>query len=432
MRITLFVSSAICAVLLIYAPIETFMLQEYHTYQKDYRELLVGFATSDAERAEAERYPIQIRQLVLPDVDRIDRCISCHVAMEDPRTEGAENPLKPHPGNYLSDHDIQKIGCTVCHDGQGRALKRTEAHAFSAETHWDRPMLQAPFIQANCVRCHEIDELPGLEYVKRGYDLFNSRGCMGCHKLEGKGGQLAPELTNIADASTHLKYPKALGSETVSKVFHGNQNLAYIYESIKSPRAQPDITAMMDFEFTDEEALALTVFLKGLSKRDLPASYVSRRHARLHQSENLQGKEIFAKYCTACHGPGGQGGVKNLNYGKDTIPPLDTLAEKMFLEYKEDAEYVAELLEAGVDIDEMSPPLDVDARARVLAQFNAIKNVIKKGSIAGKADPDGPAPLLNMPNWNSGGLKDADVHKLLAYLLIQFPWEEDEEEELEQ
>lgn len=431
MHKTLLISGIACTVLLLYAPIDTFLLQEYHVHQKAYRDMQVELAETDDERDEARRFPIRIRQIVLPELQRVDRCISCHIAMEDPMTVAAENPIKSHPGDYLTNHDVQKIGCTVCHDGQGRALNVRDAHALSIPD-WEKPILHPPFIQANCMRCHEVGELEGLDLAKRGYDIFTTSGCLGCHRLEGKGGQQAPDLTHIADANTHLKRPTDHISEGVLELFHGNVNLAYIFESIREPRAQPMDSVMLDFDFPAEDIVALTIFLKGLSKRELPASYVVTRLARQHREENLDGRRLFAKYCVACHGEGGTGGVVNPNYAKDQIPALNTLAEKMFIEYEEDAEYLAELLVDGVDIENMSPPLDIEGRARVLAQYRAVKDVIKKGSVAAKAEPEGPAAALNMPSWKSGGLGDADIHSILAYLVVQFPWEEEYDEESEE
>lgn len=430
MKKTLLIFSLICLGLLIYAPIDVFMLQEYHHHQKKYRDLLRELATTDAEQAEAAHYPIKIRQVVLPELRRIDRCVSCHVGLEDPRMEDQVNPLKTHPGNYLIDHDIRRIGCTVCHDGQGRALTHDDAMAVSEDVSWEKPLLRSPFIQSNCMRCHEVESIPGLETAKRGKELFLSNGCLGCHMVRGQGGQLGPDLTNIADASPHAKRPIGSGGEIEAHQMHGNINLAYIFESIKTPRAQPDTSPMLDFEFSDEEALALTVYLKGLSKREIPASYLARRRES-HSTEILQGRALFAKYCSSCHNRGGKGGVENLNYAKKTVPALNTLAEKMFLEYEEDAEYLADLLRDGVDIENMSPPLDVEGRARVLAQYRAIKDVIKNGSTAGKADPEGPPPLLHMPSW-SRGLKDDNIDSIFAYLLTIYPWEDDEDEEWEE
>lgn len=427
MKYTLLISSLVCIGLLVYAPIDTFLLQEYHHHQRAYKALLIENASDGLERAEVAAYPIHIRQLVLPDLERIDRCVSCHVGIEDPNMADQPQPLRAHPGDYLQDHDIGKIGCTVCHDGQGRAMRSEDAHAFTISG-WEKPLLMPPFLQSNCMRCHDVDDLPGLETAKQGKDLFLLNGCLGCHKLRGKGGNLGPELEHIADASPRIKHAVHIESSEVLERFHGNENLAYIFESIKEPQAQPAVTAMAmaDLGLDEKSVLALTVYLKGLSKREIPASYLARRNES-RRTEVLQGRILFAKYCSACHNDEGEGGIENPNYAKGTVPALNTLAEKMFIEYEEDAEYLAELLREGVDIENMSPPLDIDGRARVLAQYRAIRDVIKNGSTAGKADPEGPSPLLHMPSW-SKGLTDDNIDSIFAYLLTIYPWDGEEEE----
>ena len=334
-------------------------------------------------------------------------------------------PLRNHPGDYLIDHDIAKLGCTVCHDGQGRAMVAELAHATSIAG-WEKPILRPPFIQANCLRCHEVEDLPGLETVKKGKDLFTLNGCLGCHQVESRGGTIGPDLTHIADASPRLKRPVTIEEAEQRDLFHGNVNLAYIFESIKEPQAQPSVTAMAmaEFGFSDDDAIALTIYLKGLSKREIPASYLARRIER-RRTEVLQGRLLFAKYCSACHNKEGQGGIENPNYAGKTVPALNTLAEKMFLEYEEDAEYLAELLRDGVNIEEMSPPLDVDGRGRVLAQYRALRDIIKNGSTAAREDPEGPAPLLHMPSW-AEGLTNKNIDSIFAYLLTVYPWQEEE------
>lgn len=418
----LFISSLACLVLLGYMTGRDLWAPEYARYQRSYRQKLLEFARRSGEPA-APHYPIEIRQFVLPNLERLDRCASCHVGVEDPRMQNEVHPLKTHPGNYLETHNIQEIGCTVCHDGQGRALDKHAAHAIGLPD-WEKPMLTSPFIEANCLRCHDVQALAGLETVKKGRDLFFAKGCLGCHKLSGKGGRLGPDLTNIADASPRQKHAVAVDVHDLLARFQSNPNVAYIYESIARPGIQPEVTAMPDFHFTGEELIALTVFLKGLSERSVPASYLEQRAAG-RQPELLGGRELYVKYCIACHGSDGRGGVKNINYAKKTVPALNTLAERMFIEDAADARQIADLLKDGGDLEDRSPPLDIENRARVLAQYRAIKDVIKKGNPAAKADPQGPAPLIHMPQW-IGQLSDADINAIIAYLLSLQPWEADE------
>ncbi len=421
-KIILISSLILIAVLLAEAYREN-INNEWQPFQKLYKKELKKKAIDKKEQKLADNYEIKMRQIVVPELNRVDRCVICHVGIEDPRMVNVPQPIKVHPGDILGDHELEKVGCTVCHDGQGRAVTKKEAHGVSV-AFWEKPLMYPPFLESNCVRCHNVESLPELTLVKKGKDLFLRNGCLGCHELRGKGGNLAPELTNISDANIHLKHPV---SEELLDRFHHNANIAYIYESVKQPGAQPEITAMPDFNFSEEEILALTVFLKGLSKKEVPISYLAEIQEG-KQPETVHGEPLYRKYCVACHGTDAKGGVKNINYIKRTVPELNILAERMFLDEPENANKVSELLKNGVDITKMSPKLDVPKRGRVLAQYRAIRNVIKRGSPAGKADPEGPEPLLHMPSW-AKGLSDKDIDSIIAYLLTLYPWEQEETSE---
>ena len=103
MKKTLLISSVGVVILVIYAALAQNEWTEYVTHQKAYRDFLVNI-DPDAE------YPIEMRHLVLPAMNRIDRCVTCHVGMEDPRAKDLPHPLKTHPGDYLAKHNIQTVG----------------------------------------------------------------------------------------------------------------------------------------------------------------------------------------------------------------------------------------------------------------------------------------------------------------------------------
>lgn len=418
MKKELLITSALSLLFLGYIFYTEIISPDYLQYQKAYSNALQRKAVEEG-RIEQKPLKFGVRQFYLTDLNRVDRCVSCHISIEDPYMKDAKQPLTTHPGNFLDMHDINKVGCTICHDGQGRALTAKDAHAIGLEN-WDKPVLPGKFVYSNCLRCHEAEDVPQAPILKKGRDIFFSNGCLGCHKYKGRGGKLGPDLTNIADASTHLKHPVTeVGKSFVTK-YGWNENIGYIYESIVSPHAQPTDTAMMDFNFDQQDALALTLFLKGLSKKAVPASYLEKiREGK--QPENLDGKALFNKYCISCHGKDGKGGVKNINYAKHTVPALNTMAEKLFIEYPEDAKYLEDLLNKGVDIEHMQPPLDLDSARRVIAQFNAVKQVIKNGSPAAKENPKGPAPKLHMPSW-ADGLTDRNIDSIIAYLLSLYQW----------
>jgi cytochrome c553 len=126
--------------------------------------------------------------------------------------------------------------------------------------------------------------------------------------------------------------------------------------------------------------------------------------------------------CFTCHGENGKGGVPNWNYVKDTIPPLSTLAERMLIPDKEGADAIVGAMERAVDLKSLSgdPPF---ARFNAfLAQYQSVKDVIRKGNPPGKKDPKGPQPPLEMLSFGAR-LSERDIDDLIAYLLTLQPWE---------
>jgi mono/diheme cytochrome c family protein len=122
------------------------------------------------------------------------------------------------------------------------------------------------------------------------------------------------------------------------------------------------------------------------------------------------------KGCMTCHGTGGSGGVPNYNYISETVPRLDTLASKMFLFHSEDVATIVEALESGILLESLENDPPVPRFGAVLAQYQSIRDVVRKGRSPRKLDPDGPPQPLEMPAWEYQ-LSDADIDAILAYLL---------------
>jgi len=390
---------------------------KWRKHQHAYLELVTQKHTVQAEKGTAPfSFDIGLKQIWLPRMNRVDRCISCHVAIEDPYFNQGAAPLKAHPEDYLENHDPLKFGCTICHDGQGRAVSFREAAADDPDVFWYKPLLRKPFIEANCFRCH-TDALDQTPTYNRGRQMFETSGCMGCHQRDGKGGFMGPELVGIGDASTHVKFPKtSMGTQLKAQLNH-NRNLAYIYEAVRFPGAQPEKTVMFDFKLSDKEAMELTVYLKSLASqavgtRLLPSSPVSQL------TITAKGNGVFTRYCTACHGKNGRGGVENPNYINNFIPRLNTLSERMFLYQKENQEAVITILEEYGDLLEAGPQPDIPGYFKVVAKYMPVKNIIENGRVVEKKDLDGPSPL-NMPAWR-GTLDAEEVSAVIAYLISTY------------
>ena len=139
------------------------------------------------------------------------------------------------------------------------------------------------------------------------------------------------------------------------------------------------------------------------------------------------GQYLYKKNaCITCHGENAQGGVKNFNYSKATIPGHANLAENFNLEEPEDAEAFIELLKKRTDLEQAESETDIPQFRLVLTKYNAAKELIRKGKHGGKLDKNALAPPLNMPSWQEI-LSDRDIDSIIAYLLSIYPWEDEQE-----
>lgn len=124
--------------------------------------------------------------------------------------------------------------------------------------------------------------------------------------------------------------------------------------------------------------------------------------------------------CFTCHGPQGEGGVSNPNYVKQTVPALNLIGEHMFLFFPEDRQAIVKALDQGIPLQKLVNDPPVPRFEAVLAQYDAIRKVIEGGNPAGKLDPHGPTPPLQMRPWGQR-FADKDIDALIAYLLTLEP-----------
>ena len=130
----------------------------------------------------------------------VDRCQSCHIAMDPlvvPVTmtltkadlgmgKSHDAPFTTHPDPELFKwHSLEKFGCSPCHGGNGRALDSV-VKAHGRYEHWLWPMNYPENYDAGCQNCHASDMVTEhAEVLNRGRSLYRTRGCIGCHKYAG-------------------------------------------------------------------------------------------------------------------------------------------------------------------------------------------------------------------------------------------------------
>ncbi len=302
---TVAVSSLLLTILLLVAWLSTGPMQEWKRMQREYLILTVDLADSLAGKADYT-FRKGIYQFESSDLRRTDRCMTCHLGIENPNMAVASQPFTTHSGDLFTHHPPDKYGCTICHGGQGRALNSREAHGIDQDTHWERPLLSQPYIQSSCGKCHlsifsEEQQFEGVPVFREGQRIFNREGCLGCHKARGVGGIIGPDLTEQGEKTRHeYSFQNIETEQTVSN---------WLKEHFRDPEMVSPGSQMLKIDLREEELDALTTFVLGLAKPDIAFEYFSLETLNEFKGNrnSLEGERAFSMACSGCHGKEGTG-----------------------------------------------------------------------------------------------------------------------------
>jgi mono/diheme cytochrome c family protein len=299
-RWLLLVASAVAITCLVGAAVRENYLAQWKTVQRQYQDILRLKATDDRGRELHAKFRVEMKQVSIPALGTVDRCVSCHNGIDDPRMTDVQQPHRVHSGDILDKHPVDRFGCTICHHGQGAALTFNEAKAD--DVFWDYPLLPKEMTEATCVTCHDAEKLPAgqIPLLTVGMKLYREKSCGSCHKLDGRGGTLGPALDNEGAKTKHQLTMVALKPPHTT----WNWQLAHF----RDPGGVVPDSQMRNPTVTREEALALTVYMLSQWKRDVPESYlapdkIEQKYKALHRTP-LTGEQVYQQYCAACHGNG--------------------------------------------------------------------------------------------------------------------------------
>lgn len=249
---------------------------------------------------------------------------------------------------------------------------------------------------------------PTAEVRELGKKLYGNaeRGfCYRCHGDTGAGN--GPSAEELKDAWDRPIRP----ADLTRHIYKRGSEAREIYLRIRTglpgtPMPETDV-----FDLSDDEAWAVALYVESLQQE--PEDWIER------------GKLYYKAFgCIQCHNSDGAGGVMNPNYAKETIPPLNTMAENMLLMYKEDVDLAIALILVNANLGEDLGLQEILRPQAVLAQYHSIGDVIRNGNPAGKADPEGPLPAIPfMPSFDEI-LSDQDIGIIIAYLLTLQSWED--------
>jgi mono/diheme cytochrome c family protein len=288
---------------LVAAAVRENFLAEWYGLQKQYGTLLESKATDDRGRAIARDFRVELKQVSIPQLKAVDRCVSCHNGIDDPRMTDVPVPHAVHPGEIFKNHPVDRFGCTVCHQGQGPATTFKDAKAVDA--YWDYPLLDRNLTQSSCLACHDVDKLPPQQVVLvlEGKKLYQEKSCGSCHKLGGRGGVLGPALDNEGAKTKHQLILTNLAPP------HSTWNWQEAH--FRDPGGIVAGSQMKNPALSEPQVLAMTVYMLAQRQRDVPESYLApdkleEKVQRLHP-QPLTGEQVYHQYCMACHGEGTYG-----------------------------------------------------------------------------------------------------------------------------
>lgn len=276
-------SSVVFLVVLAISPVKDYF-RDFRRYQEGYRQRLLATAGSSKELKAAEAETVRIRQIWIPRFgDRIDRCQSCHLGVENPKLAGAEQPYRFHPPTPHTPGEFGRFGCVACHRGQGRATSQAEAHGEVAD--WSSPLLPLRYTEASCGVCHRGRRVPEAALLSAGRALMDRAGCPACHEIAGWDDwrSRAPDLDGLAE-KTHVEWLRAW---------------------LERPRALRPETWMPDFHLSPGEIDALVAYLWAQpARRPIAAA----GDVELPPGDSERGRTLFGESrCVSCHTVEGRG-----------------------------------------------------------------------------------------------------------------------------
>lgn len=253
---------------------------EWRRYQNEYNQLLAE------QPRRFKPTEIAIKQIWNPELDRVDRCTSCHLGLDEKNLVGAQQPFTPHPPIY---HDMNEFGCTACHSGQGLATTVEKAH--DGRPYWEEPILPKAYIESSCGKCHEEQQVPEASVLTYGRQLLKTYNCAGCHVIGNLPKEYAPRLDGIGDKTTW----------------------GWLVRWLKDTKAFRPETKMPDFKLSDEEAMLMADFLMSFksyakSKKLEPLPPELQQEYPPDELVELGKIRFREARCISCHLVEGKGG----------------------------------------------------------------------------------------------------------------------------
>lgn len=177
----------------------------------------------------------------------------------------------------------------------------------------------------------------GAPRIVEAQALAMERGCLGCHKVGGRGGDEGPALDAVGrKPAGDLNFDRLPGEKTF---------INYMRRHLMDPAGVVPGSLMPGQIEKPEEADLLTSWILFLRGREMPTRMMPKdrlkREVLGEKAVPMTGSELFAAYCSACHAPDGKG----RNYGSMEIR-FPAIGSPDFLDLASDS-FIEETIKGG-------------------------------------------------------------------------------------
>ncbi|MDH3269721.1 MAG: cytochrome c [Gemmatimonadota bacterium] len=129
------------------------------------------------------------------------------------------------------------------------------------------------------------ESLTTVEVERVGRALEGRFACLGCHRIDGRGGLIGPMLNGLSDRA----------------------DLAYTVGMIVTPQETVPGTIMPEQRLPPREAERLARYLLSLGPASISGSQAPAAPLVVAPGDSLNGAALYARHCAACHGTSGGG-----------------------------------------------------------------------------------------------------------------------------
>lgn len=257
--------------------------------------------------------------------ERLD-CLACH------RVDARGGTIRP-AGGGMEGPDLSRVG--LAGYDSGWYPKHLDKARQSPERAWQTSFAPISSADRDLLYVYLSTRVAAPQLVE-AKALFHSTGCLGCHKVNGVGGDDGPDLSRAGEKDPgQLSFSEVPGKATVANWFA---------EHFRSPAAVVADSQMPIQGLSDEEVELLTFFTLSLRRRELPGAYLPKdrvRAVRFGEREfSSDGPTIFGAFCAGCHGPRGRG------WRSPGMAAFPSIANPDFLALVSD-EFIAESVRRG-------------------------------------------------------------------------------------